>query len=364
MSTNAQNTATATTTDTSQAQNRKAPGIAKQRLEYNGIPFIQKDLAVADLKLSTEVENFKNDADPKTGIVPAQRLTGKYERLGTAPIVVWQRKTGVFEVITGRHRFDLAKETGEATIPCHVIQENDGFTVNMAKSLDAECNIRDGQGTLKDFVEYFNSENAKHITKTEAKKRGLLCRTPGKNAWTIARHASPSTVALWLGDKISDAATIAIAKFAPNDDSRQRVGVKFALKGKSVEEIEAILGLFDQKVRNSIRVIQSDFFASDEDYEEFVEKAINLAHTKRKAMEAELFAIEGAVLKHELAEANNIVVGSLTNNQEKLQKLEVGIDELQNFWNLPILRNQIRDEVLAKFPNTSSTMRFRSASLN
>ena len=134
------------------------------------------EVPVNQLKLSEDVPQFKMGAD-KAGIV--EPLGGKFERTGVAPIQVWRRTDGRMEIISGRHRFDLAKRSGEATIPAQIHDESKGFTRDMAAVLDAELNIRDGQGKVKDYVNYFKGTG---LDRETANARGLLARAPGKRA--------------------------------------------------------------------------------------------------------------------------------------------------------------------------------------
>jgi hypothetical protein len=99
-------------------------------------------------------------------------LPGKYERTPYNPIVVWEKASGEQEVATGRHRLDLAKRTGEASIPAQVLREDEGFTRTHAVMLDAKANIRDNQGEVKDYAYYF--KNAAWVTEGYAIKKGLL----------------------------------------------------------------------------------------------------------------------------------------------------------------------------------------------
>jgi hypothetical protein len=81
------------------------------------------------LKISKDVPQLKSGASA-TGVV--EPLGGKFERTGVAPIQLWERNNGDLEVISGRHRLDLAKRSGEATIPAQVHKESDGFDVTQA----------------------------------------------------------------------------------------------------------------------------------------------------------------------------------------------------------------------------------------
>lgn len=71
-----------------------------------------EEIPLEKIKLSKEIPNFKEGVN-ENGVVAGEQLQGKYDRLGTAPIVLWERNNGDLEVITGRHRLDLAKRTGE-----------------------------------------------------------------------------------------------------------------------------------------------------------------------------------------------------------------------------------------------------------
>ena len=42
-----------------------------------------------------------------------EALGGKFDRTGVAPIQVWERLDGRLEIISGRHRTDLARRSGE-----------------------------------------------------------------------------------------------------------------------------------------------------------------------------------------------------------------------------------------------------------
>lgn len=192
------------------------------------------ELPIDSVKLSKDVPNFKENANDRGVVAP---LKGKYQRLGTGPIVVWERTDGSREVITGRHRLDLAKRTGEKTIPAQVVRESDGFTQAMAFRLDAEANIRDNQGGVKDYANYFKSTG---ITEQEASSRGLLSRSQGRDGFSIGTKASDDLYALYRSGGLTDAKAAAIADAAPGNAELQSIGAAYA-KGHSAEEVSAYL---------------------------------------------------------------------------------------------------------------------------
>ena len=165
------------------------------------------ELPVAELSLSEDVPNFKEGASLTTGVV--EPLSGKYERIGTAPIVVWERSDGRREVVTGRHRLDLARRSGEKTIPAQVVREAEGWTRGRVFTLDAEANIRDNQGKVKDYVNYF--QNTK-TTEEEASGRGLLARDKGRKGFFIGRYAAPNVLSAYQDGKIPAGKAAVIAR--------------------------------------------------------------------------------------------------------------------------------------------------------
>ncbi len=191
-----------------------------------GLPVTE--LPVDGLRLSEDVPQFKDGAN-KDGVV--EPLGGSFDRRGVAPIQVWERTDGSLEVISGRHRLDLARRSGERTIPAQVHREVDGFDREQAASLDAELNIRDNQGKAKDYVQYFQTSG---ITEKEANDRGLLSRALGNRSWKIATRGSEETIAAHRADVISDEAAERVASAAPNDSRLQAVGLSELQRGSSI----------------------------------------------------------------------------------------------------------------------------------
>jgi hypothetical protein len=201
--------------------------------------FTESDVPVSDIKLSEDVPNFKRGANPKTGIVPGQELGGKLDQVGFPPIVLWRRLNGDLEVITGRHRLDLARRTGEKTIKSHIFDEAAGFTKEMALRLDAWANIKDGQGTIEDYADYF--KNDAQLTKEEAQQRGLLSRVKGLSGWQLGRDASDDLHAAWKMGRVDEKTALTIARAAPSDPAKQQLGLKLALDKKDPDYIRARL---------------------------------------------------------------------------------------------------------------------------
>lgn len=256
-------------------------------------PVAIQELPVEQIFLSPDIPNFKEGAN-ENGVVTGEELQGSYDRLGTAPIVVWERNNGRMEVITGRHRLDLARRTGEATIPAQVVREADGFTAEQARMFDVEQNIKDEKGTIRDYVRYFKN---KKMTKEEAESKGLLQRKGG-HAFNIASKAEGGLYSLFIDGKISDAKAEAIANGAPNNEAAQAAGIKKADK-MSAEELQSYTALLSQM--KPAEENGGDLFGFDDSAEKEAEKIAKLVAKDKKDIDAKISAVRGALKNPELA---------------------------------------------------------------
>lgn len=260
--------------------------------------FRYEDLPVDKILLSPDIPNFKEGAN-ENGVVVGEELSGPYDRLGTAPIVVWERENGRLEVITGRHRLDLAKRTGETTIPAHVVKEADGFNADQARTLDIEQNIKDEKGTMRDYARYFK---AKKMTEKEAKERGLFQRK-GEHAFNITNKAGEGLCSLFIDGKISDAKAEAIANGAPNNEAAQAAGIKAAEK-MTADELQSYVSILSQTKPTQSE--SGDLFGFDNSAIEEAEKIAKLVAKDKKDINAKISAVRGAVNNPDLAKKMGI----------------------------------------------------------
>lgn len=274
----------------------KLPDPPPAILEVQGLPI--QEVPLSDLKLSKDVPQFKLGASDKGVVEP---LGGKFERTGVAPIQVWRRMDGTLEIISGRHRFDLAQRSGEQTIPAQIHDEAQGFNTDDAAILDAELNIRDGQGKVKDYVNYFKGSG---ISREEADARGLLARATGKRAYTLAADGSEELIAAVRGDQIGDEAAYYIALNAPGDSRLQGVGIKAIQDGKSantatnmMQAVKALAGEQDTT---------TDMFGFDDSAIKEAEAMAKIASQKQREIQTRLNAISGAAKNPAVAKAEGI----------------------------------------------------------
>ena len=296
------------------------------------------EFPIAKLKLSADVPNFKTGANTETGVVPGEKLGGQYERTGTAPIVAWERLNGDTEVITGRHRLDLARRTGEKTIPTQIVREADGFTKDKALRLDAEANIRDGQGEINDYATYFKGTT---ISEAEAAQRGLLARAKGRDGFVLAKSAAPDLYALWQGGKVSDRQAVAIARAAPNDATAQRLGSKYALAGKPPEFLTNIIQATKLATGGGAKEI--DLFGNDDSAMKQMEKQANRAAGFQKDLRDRLQVL-AAGKKSSIASSEGIDVKDPGAIPARMAQLKTELADWENWPMKPELVARVKGE--------------------
>ena len=312
------------------------PESAPKRDVLTPAPLPVQEIPLSQITLSEDVPQFKLNAG-KGGVI--EPLAGKYERIGTAPILLWQRNNGAMEVISGRHRFELAQRTGEKTIPSHIVKESDGFNAQDAAIADAELNIRDNQGKAKDYVQYFK---ATEITKEAAESRGLLARSEGKRAFSIATNGSAELIAAHRGDTISTGAAYAIALNAPNNLKLQAVGIKAAIDGKN-----------DVAVANLIKAVSLlsgghenlDMFGFDDSAMKQAEAMAKFVAQKQQEAGKHLQAITGAAKNPAIAKQYGIDVKDPKSLAAKIAELKAEKAAWDNWQTNPELIAQIKDGI-------------------
>lgn len=185
------------------------------------------EVPVNTLKVNDRIVQFKRDADAATGVVEGEQLQGEYQTLPPKPIVVLEYQDGSMEVVTGRHRLDLAKRNGRETIPAAIIREVDGWTPEKARTLDALDNILDEKGDDRDFIAFFRDSG---IDRDTAEAKGLIARRKGRNAYAVAMQGETELIdAVMNGDVAADRAA-AIAREAPKGEAHAPTVQRAVLK--------------------------------------------------------------------------------------------------------------------------------------
>jgi len=322
----------ASLTDPVQARIDATPTEAATALETREVP-------VKSITLSEDVPQFKSGANAAGVVEP---LGGSFDRTGVAPIQLWERTDGRLEVISGRHRLDLARRSGEETIPAQIHREADGFDVRRAAALDAELNIRDGQGKVRDYVDYFQATGLDRAT---AEQRGLLARSTGKRAYAIANDGSPELIAAHRAGAVGDEAAVAIAGAAPGDSRLQAVGIRAVQDGKTIAQaantVRAVKLLAGERADDAA----GDLFGFDDSAMREAESMAKIATAKQREVQTRLSAISGAAKRPELAKAEGVNIKDQAAVLRRVEELRAESAAWENWTTNPALVEAIRAEL-------------------
>ena len=319
------------------AEGKKAKPAAKEHLRTDKFPTIE--LPVKSLKLSKDVPNFKEGADQITGVVKGEELQGEYTRLGTGPIVVWERINGDLEVVTGRHRLDLAKRSGEKTIPVQLVKESEGFNKKDALTIDAESNIRSGQGRVRDYAQYFKNTE---ITEESARERGLLSRAKGKVGFRLGKSASDDVYTGFLGGKLSEAKAYAIANGAPNNDAVQAAVLAKADKFSPDELEQYAKILLRTKPSDKVKHAQGEIWGFDDSVLLEAEAVMKEVTKEEKTVKDRILAVKGALRRPEAARKMGLEFTDEASIRKEVERLENRLDDLKRTSTTPELYQEMR----------------------
>jgi hypothetical protein len=291
---------------------------------------------VSQLKLSKDVPNFKEDADPNTGVVRGNELQGKVDARNLAPIQAWRRLNGDVEVISGRHRFDLFRRNNEPVIPAQIYNEADGFTKQDALTLDAELNIRDENGTTKDYSNYFRNAA---LSYDQARERSLLSRAKGRAGFSIGALGSDDLYAIHQSGKLSDSKAEAIALAAPGDSELQRIGITYA-KDFSPEALTQLIRTSQRAKSPSAK--QGDLFGtSDENLNKAV-ALVKASQTRIQQIDNQILSVKGAVKRPEAAREMGVDVKDPEAILAKIAELQQAREKYVNFLDNPATLAEVR----------------------
>ena len=308
-----------------------------------GTPIVEVPLA--NLSLSPDVPQFKDGANADGVVEP---LGGTFDRRGIAPIQVWERADGRQEVISGRHRLDLARRSGEQTIPAQIHREADGLTATQARSLDAELNIRDGQGKAIDYVDYFQ---ARGITPEQASQEGLVARNPGKRGHTLATHGSEPLIAQVRAGAIPDTAAEDIALAAPGNAPLQAVAINQIVNQgvdprRALATMQAVQAMTaGRQAANAPGNDQGDLFGFDDSQMREAERMGTVAAQKQADIARAINAISGASKNPKLAAQHGVDVKDPQSVQATLADLKAQQRAWSQWPTNPDLVNQVRGEM-------------------
>jgi len=205
--------------------------------------------------------------------------------------------------------------------------------------LDAMTNIRDGQGTIEDYADFFRGST--ELNESEAQAQGLLGRAKGRSGWDLGKYSSEDLYSLYKAEKVTEAQALAIVRAAGEDANAQRIGIKQALAGKSPQFISDLLKA--SKGEAVARGETMDLFGSDDSAMKVMEARANRAGELRADVARRLKAISGAAKNPELAKQEGVDVSDPAQVAARAIALREELDRWENWPSHPDLMARVKE---------------------
>lgn len=263
-------------------------------------------LPVDSIAVNDRVKQFKADADAATGVVAGERLQGAYNPIPAKPILVMEFADGHREVVTGRHRLDLAKQNQMAQIPANIIYEKDGWTIESARLMDAYDNILDGKGSDQDFVNFFR--NSKLDAQTLAEHPELYGRKRQAEAKLLAENASDDLYTFFMGkdERMTLDVASAIAREAPMGANAYAGDIQRAVMRAVLNDgvratdaaimARSLMSAYKQRIEAK-GIQQLSLFGDDDSFQLAMTLEAKFASSKVREIETDLRALKQATGK-------------------------------------------------------------------
>ena len=265
-----------------------------------------QNLPVDSIAVNDRVKQFKADADAATGVVAGERLQGAYNPIPAKPILVMEFADGHREVVTGRHRLDLAKQNQMAQIPANIIYEKDGWTIESARLMDAYDNILDGKGSDQDFVNFFR--NSKLDAQTLAEHPELYGRKRQAEAKLLAENASDDLYTFFMGkdERMTLDVASAIAREAPMGANAYAGDIQRAVMRAVLNDgvratdaaimARSLMSAYKQRIEAK-GIQQLSLFGDDDSFQLAMTLEAKFASSKVREIETDLRALKQATGK-------------------------------------------------------------------
>lgn len=279
---------------------------------------------VDKLHLSPEVPQVKVNSGKKGVVNP---LVGDY-RADSPPIYVWKRKDGRLEVVSGRHRLDLAQRTDTKAIAAYVYEEDADHDARWARLLDYEQNMQDDQADELTAAIYVRETG---LSDDELTRRGLTrAGTKSRRGLLIGREARED---LWTrfrsgAIKAQEAEAICLLTQHIQDkgriDAMQMTAANDLAAGKSLEFVAAKIQLMAHASADGGMV--QGLISFGESFEQDMERAAEYVARCISVINEHIAAIKGVrsiSRKGNVLITEGITAGLSSNPAERLKELEL-----------------------------------------
>lgn len=279
---------------------------------------------VDKLHLSPDVPQVKVNSGKKGVVNP---LVGDY-RADAPPVYVWKRKNGKLEVVSGRHRLDLARRTGTKAIAAYVYEEDADHDARWARLLDYEQNMQDDQADELTAAIYVRETG---LTDDELTRRGLTrAGTRSRRGLLIGREARED---LWTrfrsgAIRAQDAEAICLLTRHIQDkgriDAMQMAAANDLAGGKSLEFVAAKMQLMAHASADGGMV--QGLISFGESFEQDMERAAEYVARSIGTINEHINAIKGVrniSKKGNVLATEGITAGLSEDPAERLKELEL-----------------------------------------
>ena len=225
------------------------------------------------------------------------------------------------------------------------VREADGFTVDDARTFDAESNIRDGMGTVRDYAHFFRN---KDIDEAEASGKELLSREKGKRGWAIGKFAEDNLYWLYRNGGISEERAAAVARGAPNDADVQNAALDSA-KGMDATTLEIhtrrLKAFKDESGGNATgEAVQGDLFGVDDSAMREMVALSKAAGELVKQNKQRILAVKGVIKRPEIAREMGVDI----NNPDAVRAAVAALEYENSRLMSPTPEPEIMDKIRRK----------------
>ena len=214
----------------------------------------------------------------------------------------------------------------------------------------AMARIRDGQGKVKDYVNFFKNTG---ISKSQADEQGLTARALGKKSYAIASNGSDSLIAAHRSNDLSDDGAVAIADAAPGDERLQALGIRAIQEGKTIAQagnlVRAVKLMASERPENT-----GDMFGFDDSGMREAEAMAKAATTHQRDLQNRINAISGAAKRPDIAKQEGIKVGDSAAILRRVDELKAEKSAWDKWPTNPELVAKIRSDLAAEKPALDS----------
>lgn len=311
----------------------------------NGVQAVK----VSEINVDPARFQFKQDMKKDTGVSTSSQITAKkWNPLYAGLLYLWQDKDGKLFVVNGHHRLDLAKRLGVEEINAQIDREVDGVTAEQAYIKGALINIKNGNGTVYDYANFFRKSK---MSRQDAIDDGFIAK--GKTlagiraneqlkrsmtGWLIAQGSED----LWswyvnqdenAENKITDETFATIVEKADGVDSIELYAINAINRGavKNMAELNSVLDGAKSRydAANQDSGMSDGFLFGDSEADAMIEADKKLGDFARKKSNE----LQGliSILKKVLNNPKNAKATKIKINKGDIRSVEQAKKDLQEY---------------------------------